>query len=308
MSSSIEEIYQKLLDSGIPKEQLEREIQKKVQEYSGFLSKQGILFLIARELGIEIRDPEIDSVFYEELEKDIDYNEFTIPIVKVKDGMVNIVLLGKVISTFPQREFTRKDGSQGMVGSFVIGDETGKIKVVLWDEKTLALKSSILKDEVVRVISDYAKANKDGQIEVHISKKGKLILAPEDINSKTKQKLKSIEPLETHFEKKSPQASFSIRYVMERYKLIKNVQGTVHIEDFKEITKKNGEKTFLLKFTLSDDSGSVMVNIWGISAVNILKNIEEGCSVRVRNVATKDNDYTKQKEFYFTKTSSLEII
>ncbi|MFX1497899.1 MAG: hypothetical protein ACFFBH_10255 [Promethearchaeota archaeon] len=308
MNSSTEEIYQKLLDSGIPKEQLKKAIQKKAKEYSGYISKKGVLFLIAKDLGIEIRDPATDLKFYEEIERKIDYDELTVPIEKVKEGMVNIVLLGKIIAIYPQRGFSRKDGSQGLVNSFVIGDETGEIKINVWDEKAAPLQNNTLKGSLVRVIGDYAKSNRDGEIEVHISKKGKLILAPEVMNFQTKQKLINIKPSENISEKGTSQVPLNIEDLMERYKFIKAIQGKVHIEEFKEITKKNGEKTFLLKLLLSDNSSSVVVNIWGMKAISVLKNIDEGYYIRIRNVAARVNNYTNQKELYYTKISALKII
>ncbi|MFW9828888.1 MAG: hypothetical protein ACFFEY_14960 [Candidatus Thorarchaeota archaeon] len=48
------------------------------------MSKQGILFLIARELRIQERDQEIDAQFYAEIERQIDYEAFTIPIKKLR--------------------------------------------------------------------------------------------------------------------------------------------------------------------------------------------------------------------------------
>ncbi|MFX1286912.1 MAG: hypothetical protein ACFFB5_24980 [Promethearchaeota archaeon] len=96
MSASLEDIYQKLLESGFSEQQLEKEINKKAEEYGGFMIKQGILFIIAREYGINIKSPEIDPSFYEVVENGIDYDEFTVNIAEVKEGMVSIVLFGKV--------------------------------------------------------------------------------------------------------------------------------------------------------------------------------------------------------------------
>ena len=57
---------------------------------------------------------------------------------------------------------------------------------------------------------------------------------------------------------------------------LRKIQGAVKIIEFKEITKKDGDKIFLLKLMLSDESGAVPVNIWGMNAVETLKMIEDG--------------------------------
>ena len=47
---------------------------------------------------------------------------------------------GKVIEKSEPKEFDRKDGEKGLVAYLLAGDETGEIRVVLWDEKALALQ------------------------------------------------------------------------------------------------------------------------------------------------------------------------
>ena len=79
-------------------QELEKKVKNKVEEYGGFMSKQGVLFIIARENGLDLRSPDIDGYLYDELEEEIDYDEFTIDISDLKEGMTSIVLLGKVLS------------------------------------------------------------------------------------------------------------------------------------------------------------------------------------------------------------------
>lgn len=309
MSASLEEIYQRLLESGFSEQQLEEEIKKKAEEYGGFMTKQGILFIIAREYGINIKSPEIDPALYEVVENGIDYDEFTINIAEVKEGMVSIVLFGKVLSIMPSHEFQRKDGTKGLVGSCVIGDGSGEIKVVLWDDKARGIKSETFKmGEIVRVLADYSKLNREGNIEVHVGKKGKIILAPEDIDPQTRNRLEKITYIESKDNSHNSSTIFSIDTLINTFSFIKKIQGIVNIEEFKEIIKKDGEKTFLLKLVLSDESGSVRVNIWGTNAVETLKLIEEDCSIRLRNVVVKNNTFTNEKELSFTRKSSLEVV
>jgi len=304
MSSSIEEIYQKLLEHGFSEKELEKEIHKKAKEYGGFMSKQGILFIIAKEYGMNIYSPEIETELYQEGEEDINYDEFTLPISNLKEGMENIVLLGKILKCFSPKEFLRKDNTIGVVSSCIIGDNSGEIKVIMWDEKATVMNNNSFKEgELVRVLGDYTKINRDRNLEVHLGKKGKMILAPEDINSKVKKKLEKIT-----YKKKEFNKHFSINSLINKYSFIQKLKGQVHIKEFKEISKKDGEKMFLLKLILTDDSGSVCVNIWGMNAVETLKLIEEGDYILVKNLSVKFNSYTSEKELSFTKNSTLEVV
>ena len=46
----------------------------------------------------------------------------------------DIIVVGRVIELFDAREFDRDDGSQGHVRNIEIADDTGSLKVVLWDK------------------------------------------------------------------------------------------------------------------------------------------------------------------------------
>jgi len=59
MSISVDELYQKLIESGISETELEKQVQNKESEFGGFMSKQGILFIIAKENGIYVQSTEI---------------------------------------------------------------------------------------------------------------------------------------------------------------------------------------------------------------------------------------------------------
>ena len=97
MSISIDELYQMILASGISEIELEKQVRRKENEFGGFMSKQGILFIIAKENGIQLQSPEIEQQNYKEFEENIDYDEFTIELSEVKEDMKNIVLLGKIL-------------------------------------------------------------------------------------------------------------------------------------------------------------------------------------------------------------------
>ena len=311
MSISVDELYQKLLESGISEAELEKQVLNKESEFGGFMSKQGILFIIAKENGIYIQSPEISEQLYEEFEEKIDYDEFSIQLSEIKDEMRNIVLLGKILQIFETRDFTRKDGTGGKVSSFLFGDNSETVKVVLWGDKADFSKNEYFRvNELIRIIGAYCKKGKDNNLEVHLGKRGKIILSPEIPNKNLRLMLDSIKvKSQNGREIKSKSTSTSeIKDLVESFKYIKMIQGQVQIEEFKEINKKSGEKTFLLKILLSDDSATIRVLIWGMLAIECLKIITEYDTVVISNVAVKENDYTREKELVFTKNSTLQIV
>jgi ssDNA-binding replication factor A large subunit len=303
MSNSMEELYQKLLVSGISEQQLEQELERKIKEFGGFMTKQGILFIIAKEHGI---NPYNDAL-YKELEEMIDYDEFSITVEEIKEQMTNIVLLGKILSFSQPYEFTRKDSSIGKVSSFTLVDWTGVIKVVLWEENAQLVESEFFKKgELIRVIGGYSKKGENYSVELHIGKKGRVILAPVDVSKKLRNHLATIN--EELILKRPKTSKFLIKDLMEQDSFIRELQGKIKIEYFKEITKKSGDKTFLLKILVSDKSATIRVNIWDMEAVESLKLLEDECNIVITNLIIKKNSFTQEKELLFTKKSTLQIL
>ena len=307
MSASIDDLYQKLLESGFSEEELERQVQRKAKEFGGFMSKQGILFIIAKENSIQLQSSDINEQFYKEFEEEIDYDDFTIDISEVKESMTNIVLLGKILKIFETREFTRKDGTPGIVGSFLLGDTSQTIKVILWDDKVDINKNKFFrKNELIRIIGGYCRIGRDNSLEVHLGRKGRIVLSPDNVNKNVEKKLNNLEYDQNQID--TSQNPFTkIKDLIERYKYIKKVQGLIQIEEFKEVNTKTGEKTFLLKLVLSDESKVIRVVIWGMNAIECLKVLSNGDFVEITNLFVKQNTYTDEKELLFTKNSVLRI-
>jgi len=289
-------------------EELEKKVKNKVEEYGGFMSEQGVLFVIARENGLNLRSPDIDDYLYDELEEEVDYDEFTIDISDVREGMSNIVLLGKILSTQKIREFIRKDESIGKVSSFLLGDLTGTVKVMLWDERADSVNHESFKpNELVRVIGGYSKLGQNEAIEVHLGRKGTLIFAPE-ISDKKKERLDTI--TNNSSERKTPN-SISLKplgQAIQQNKFISIVKGTVRIEDFRELELKSGDRSFLLTLLLEVEDFSIRVKVWGMKAVECLKIVNDGDYISITNLVVKENKYTAEKELVFTKNSSLLLI
>ncbi len=307
MVERAEEIYQALLESGVQEEDILQEIEKKEKEFCGIMTRPAILHLIAKDHGVDVHSKENKEMLKYIAEEVVDNNDFAIPISSIIEGMKNIVITGKITEITGEREFTRKDSSVGKVAFFQICDESAKMKVVLWDDQINIIKSEYFKEgQIIQVIGGYSKKGFKDPFEVHLSKKGKIILAPEETKL-PKAEVKEISKPDGK-EAPAPHSKSTIRGLYEKEGFIKSISGTAKIDEFKEVTKKNGGIIFLLKLSLSDKTSSIKVNIWDIKATEIFPLIEDGKNVRLTNVTIKENTYTNTKELSFTKSSRLEII
>jgi hypothetical protein len=178
---------------------------------------------------------------------------------------------------------------------------------VLWNDQTKILENEVFqKGEIVQIIAGYSKLGINNTLEIHLSRQGKIILAPKGA---------ILPELEGHEQKilsekkmANRHSNFKIEELHKKLGFIRLVEGIVQIDEFKELTLKNGDKSFLLKLTLSDETASIKINIWGMNAVNCMKILNDGDGVRLSNVLLKDNSYSNERELNFTKSSRLQVI
>jgi len=60
-----------------------------------------------------------------------------------------------------------------MVSSLIIGDKSGMIRVVLWDEKS-GMVNELKKGDAIRIRNAYSRPNLDNEPEIHIGKYGEI--------------------------------------------------------------------------------------------------------------------------------------
>ncbi|MBD3198208.1 MAG: hypothetical protein GF317_24375 [Candidatus Lokiarchaeota archaeon] len=311
--SEAHDIFETLLKLGISEEDLEEELKQKLLQFHGFITKQGALFLIAKEKGLEVYSRELDPAIYDEAEYNIDYGEFIVDIASIHKDMINIVAVGIISEIFKINKFQRKDGTPGKVASFLLTDSTGTIKVVLWGKKAEILRNEFFKvGKIVQCINGYAKKGLKDRVEIHFSKKSKVILAPQDINKSVINKLKNIKISDKrHNSREINNTSRNPDKIEDLYNMegfITSISGTIKIVELKEFTKNNREKSFLLKLTLYDETGEIKVKIWGMQAIEILKIIQNGMNVKIFNFLVERNDYLESKEIRFTKKTVIEFL
>jgi ssDNA-binding replication factor A large subunit len=85
-------------------------------------------------------------------------------------GQSDVTLKGLVLDTEPVRTFSRNDGSEGRVANLVLGDETGRVRVTLWDEQT-DLVEQFEAGTSVEVIDGYVR-ERDDNLELHVGNRG----------------------------------------------------------------------------------------------------------------------------------------
>jgi len=95
-------------------------------------------------------------------------------------GLSDVNLRGRVLATDSVRTFDRDDGSEGRVSNLTLGDETGRVRITLWDEK--ADRAEELDAGVsVEVVDGYVR-ERDGDLELHVGSRGAVEAIDEDVS------------------------------------------------------------------------------------------------------------------------------
>ncbi len=181
----LEELKNKIVnETDLSKEDVEKKIEEKVLELSNLVSEEGAAYIIAKEEGLDL------------LEK----KDRTLKIKNIIPRMKSMEIVGKILDISELNEFERK-GKKGKVQHINIGDETGKIRVVFWNDKTDLLKD-FKEGETVRVKNGFTKANTFGMPEIHMGRSSTLDKEDKEIKV-TEEKEKPKEMYKSLVERKN---------------------------------------------------------------------------------------------------------
>ena len=146
-------------DTGISESELNEKIEEKMSQLSGLVSKDGAAHIIANELGVKVVEQDTGKVVANKL----------IP------GMRSVEFVGKVQKIFDLVKF-HKGARKGQVRSLVGGDETGTVRVVLWNDQVDKIET-VKEGDILRIENAYVKEN-NNQKEVHLNDSSKLEINP----------------------------------------------------------------------------------------------------------------------------------
>jgi len=161
-------------------------------------------------------------------------------------------LVGKVDRIGTVRTFARKDGGEGKVASIFISDETGSIRVALWDDMTKAVSEDhISVGSIIQVRGAYVKPGLGNTIELNLGRMGTIKPLEND----------EIEDLGVDFGATSI-GEMKISDLQENtydVSLKVKIQRVFRVSTF---NKKDGSEGKVLAMVVADNSGSTRLVFW----------------------------------------------
>ncbi|MCL2863049.1 MAG: OB-fold nucleic acid binding domain-containing protein [Methanimicrococcus sp.] len=199
------------------------------------------------------------------LDTDVEYEQKFITISEVADALNGVNVSGIVLDISDVRTFSRKDGTQGTIGTITIGDPTGKIRVSLWDDKTVFLDEFDFGDPI-DVLNAYSRMNNFSQtVELNVGSRGNIVASDKEILYQ--EKLDSINDI-------LPGKAYS-------------VQGRViEIGNVRDFERDDGTQNTVSNIELEDDTGTIRVSLWGEHA-DLVNSVQIGMTIRISDAFSK---------------------
>lgn len=260
------DLHEKILQSGkINSVELEARMKAKINELAGLISEEGAAHIIANELGI--------SLFPSGREQ-----------LKVKElyaGMRGISTAGKVVRRFEVREFAKQDRA-GKVCNLLLGDETGTVRAVFWNDQVDRLQG--VKEEDVLLLKDIFVKENNGNKEIHVGTKTEIVVNPSNLRVEavrpspdfTRRKIEELQQAQEGVELLGTVVQvFDPRFFEVCSFCNKRVQDTEQGKQCTEHGLVQPTTSYVLTLILDDGTGTIRSTFWKNQTSHLLQRDEQ---------------------------------
>ena len=164
MEEAVAEYYARVRDK-VEEEDFLRAVEDMVVRMNGLCDQATAAQLVASQLG------------YDEWRK--------VDQVRLEDR--NVMLKGRITRVFGVKEFSRDDGSPGKVANFLLGDETGEIRVAAWDTLADLFAYGEYKEQDTVRLRGHVKPGLGGAPEVNVNATEAMEKTAEEVKVETPQ-------------------------------------------------------------------------------------------------------------------------
>jgi replication factor A1 len=183
--------------------------------------------------------------------------------------MSSVTVAGRVVNIGNIREFNRRDGGTGKVVSVLLEDETGNVRLSLWDDD-VNLADEMSPGTIIAVENGYTRLSL-GDIGLNVGQSGRLQINPEGVDIIESEIEEKIVPLT---ELREGQTNIHVR-------------GTIlEPPEVREVETARGPAT-VASFRIDDGTGEARVSFWG-ELVGEVENLSGGTTIRIENCNVRE--------------------
>ncbi|MXR41099.1 single-stranded DNA binding protein [Halobaculum sp. WSA2] len=158
-------------------------------------------------------------------------------------GASDVDLLGVILDVDTVRTFDRDDGSEGKVSNLTVGDETGRVRVTMWDD-TADRVEELEADQTVEIVDGYVR-ERDGDLELHVGSRG----AIEEVDADVEYVPETTDIADLELEDVADIAG-----------------GVIETSEKRTFDRDDGSQGQVRNVRIKDESGEIRVALWGDKA------------------------------------------
>ncbi len=245
------------------------------------INDESAAMIVARELGVDLH--QISPKARQRIED-------------ITEATRNVALTAKVANIGTVRTFSRKDGGgEGRVANIVVSDETGSIRVVLWDDLTNAISEEVVSvGDVIQLRGAYVKKGLGDALELNLGRMAQIRVL-EDYE---------IDDLGVDF---SDSATEDLK-ISELKEGLFNVSLKVKIQRVFRLStftrQRDGSEGKVLSIIGADETGAGRLVFWDDKAAE-MEEAEEGEVIYLRGVNTRLNRDGSEVEVHIGRAASI---
>jgi replication factor A1 len=195
-------------------------------------------------------------------------------IVDLVPGLSNVTITGRVVAVLAPKTFEKN--RKGKVASLFVADNSGIVRVVMWNDRTRLVESGSLRvGQILRIAHAYTKEGRGGRVELHVGEKCTLEIDPSDLNS-------TAYPTIRKFTTKINRIA-----VDKRNKKV-NLIGRVHrIFPASTFEREDSTSGKVMRFTVVDETGDVTVVVWNEKVDEVQPTLKQDAKLQIVNASVK---------------------
>lgn len=165
LSMEPEDLIEKIVEeTDLEEDEVKEQIEEKMEEFEGLVSEEGAIHLVAKEAGVQLSNAENQDLKVENVVPD----------------MRKVTLKARVVSISDVNTFERDDDEEeGRVQNMVLGDDTGTIRLTLWDDQT-EIADKVEEGDAIAIGGAYTVEDNQGNAELRLGDEAQVKMAEDD--------------------------------------------------------------------------------------------------------------------------------
>ena len=256
-----EDLIQQILakQPDVSRDQILETLKAEKEKTGGLIADETLLRLIAARHGIETTHSNVIR---------------KLCISDLVAGLNDVTVTGRVVAVFPAKTFEGK--RSGKVANLMVTDKDDTLRVVLWDDNVDFVESGEVKTgQIIRFAHGYTREDQEGKVELHLGRKSRLQVNPENFN---------------------PEDYASLSKFTTKISEVTAAQNSVHlVGTLKEVfrgstfTRTDESTGTVLRLKLADETGEILVVAWNEKAEELEKTVKVDAELQLVNARVKEN-------------------